>query len=99
MKIGSATYVGRGPITIVALAILALLVVGYAQTCFAGQSTFPSAEEASRALFLAVENHDKQAVTGMLGAKQELISSDDEVQDKLDRERFVQKYQEMHRLV
>jgi hypothetical protein len=102
MKIGFETYSGRGPVAIVALAMLALLVAGYAQTCLAGQpgqATFPSAKEASRALFLAVENHDERAVTGILGEKHELISSDDEVQDKLDRERFVQKYQEMHRLV
>jgi Protein of unknown function (DUF2950) len=104
MKIGFETYSGSGrsPVAIVALAMLALLVAGYAQTCRAGQpgqATFPSAEEASRALFLAVENHDERAVTGILGAKHELISSDDEVEDKLDRERFVQKYQEMHRLV
>jgi Protein of unknown function (DUF2950) len=101
MKIGFETYAGRSPVAMVALAILALLLAGYAQTCLAGQpaqATFPSAKEASRALFLAVKNHDERAVTAILGAKQELVSSDDQVQDKLDRERFVQKYQEMHRL-
>jgi hypothetical protein len=35
----------------------------------------------------------------ILGAGTELVSSDDNAQDTLDRERFVQKYQEMHRLV
>ncbi|MDQ3582317.1 MAG: DUF2950 domain-containing protein [Pseudomonadota bacterium] len=35
----------------------------------------------------------------ILGAGKELVSSDDEVQDKLARQRFVQKYEQMHRLV
>jgi Protein of unknown function (DUF2950) len=101
MKIGFETYAGRSPIAIVALAILALLLAGYARTCLAGQpgqATFPSAEAASRALFLAVENDDERAMAVILGPEQGLIRSDDEVQDKRDRERFVQKYQEMHRL-
>jgi hypothetical protein len=38
-------------------------------------------------------------VTEILGAGNDLVSSDDEVEDQLDRERFAQKYQEMHRLV
>ena len=54
MKIGFEAYSGSGrsPVAIVALAMLALLVAGYAQTCRAGQpgqATFPSAEDASRA--------------------------------------------------
>ena len=87
---------------IAALAMCALLLAGYAQWGLAGQSsqaTFKSAEEASHALFLAVQNHDERTVTQILGAEHELVSSDDEVEDQLDRERFAQKYQEMHRLV
>jgi hypothetical protein len=61
--------------------------------------TFPSPGEASRALFSAVQRHDEQALTQILGAGTELVSSDDDAQDALDRERFVQKYQEMHRVV
>jgi hypothetical protein len=38
-------------------------------------------------------------VREILGGGSELISSDDKVEDTLDRERFAQKYQEMHRLV
>jgi hypothetical protein len=82
--------------------MLAPLLAGYTQPCPAAQSsqeTFKSAEEASHALFLAVHNHDERAVTEILGAENDLVSSGDEVQDRLDRERFVQKYQEMHRLV
>jgi hypothetical protein len=63
------------------------------------QPTFQSPEEASRALFSAVQRHDEQSLTKILGAGTELLSSDDNVQDALDRERFVHKYKEMHRLV
>ena len=35
----------------------------------------------------------------ILGAGKEVTSSSDEIEDKLERERFSQKYQEMHRLV
>jgi hypothetical protein len=61
--------------------------------------TFRSPGEASHALFSAVQRHDEQVLTQILGAGTELVSSDDDAQDALDRERFVQKYQEMHRLV
>ena len=86
-----------------ALAIFALLLTGGSvQLCLArplSQTTFASPEDASRALFAAVQRHDERAVTEILGAGTELVSSDDKVQDTLDREQFVQKYQEMHRLV
>ena len=85
-----------------ALAICAVFLAGYAQLDLAGQSsqsTFKSAEEASHALFVAVQNHDERAVAKVLGAGPDLVSSDDKVEDQLDRERFAQKYQEMHRLV
>jgi hypothetical protein len=38
-------------------------------------------------------------VTTILGGAGKLISSDDSAQDTLERDRFVQKYQEMHRWV
>ncbi len=63
------------------------------------QQTFPSADTASHALFLAVQNINEQTVMQILGGREELVSSGDEAQDKLDREQFVQKYQQMHRLV
>ena len=85
-----------------ALATFALLLGVSGQPCLArppSQTTFPSPEEASRALYSAVQRHDEQALTQILGAGSELVSSDDSAQDTLDRERFVQKYQEMHRFV
>jgi len=62
------------------------------------QPTFPSAPEASQSLFQAVQANDEQAIANILGGPTDLTSSRDKGQDKLDRELFVQKYQEMHRL-
>src|ERR1700737_4493909 len=87
---------------IAALAALALLVVGYSQLSLAqksGTTTFSSRGEATNALFQAVQNGDEEAVERILGAGKEVTSSSDEIEDKLEREQFSQKYQEMHRLV
>jgi len=66
----------------------------------AAQQTFPTAAEASQALVTAVQNDDQQALLKLLGPDaKDLISSGDETEDKNDREQFVQKYQQMHRLV
>ena len=92
---------GRRLSWMVALAFT-LLVVGHAQSSFGQTSqpkTFSSPSEASSALFQAVQSEDEQAVEAILGAGKEVTSSSDEVEDKLEREQFSQKYQEMHRLV
>src|SRR5437588_2881812 len=89
-------------IWMVALAVSALLTLGYARLSFGQRSepkTFSSPGEASNALFQAVKNEDEQALEAILGAGKEVTSSSDEVEDKLEREHFSQKYQEMHRLV
>src|SRR5213080_866791 len=89
-------------IWMVALAVSALLTLGYARLSFGQKSepkTFSSPAEASNALFQAVKNADEQALEAILGAGKEVTSSSDEVEDTLERERFSQKYQEMHRLV
>ena len=86
----------------VAFAIFALILAGYGQICAAAQprtKTFPSAEEASHALYLAVKSDDDEAMSQILGAGKEFVSSDDEGQERLDRDNFAWKYQEMHRLV
>jgi hypothetical protein len=64
----------------------------------ANQTTFRSAAQAAHALYLAVKSRDERALTRILGGGTELINSDDELQDRLDREQFAQKYQQMHRL-
>jgi len=84
------------------LSALALLIVGYSQSSLAqksGPETFSSPGKATSALFQAVQNGDEEAVERILGAGKEVTSSNDEIENKLERERFSQKYQEMHRLV
>jgi hypothetical protein len=87
---------------IAALTFSALLIVGCSQLSFAqksGPATFSSPGEATEALFQAVQNGDEEALQRILGAGKEVTSSGDEIEDKLEHERFSQKYQEMHRLV
>jgi hypothetical protein len=60
--------------------------------------TFSSTIEASQNLLKAVQSNDEPAIEHILGGPTELTSSRDEAQDKVEREMFVQKYQEMHRL-
>jgi len=83
-------------------AALLLPAVGYAAASFAQDQqpkTFSSPVEASNALFQAAHHEDEQALEAILGAGKEVTSSSDEVEDKLEREQFSQKYEEMHRLV
>jgi hypothetical protein len=86
---------------VIAPAVVALLVVGVARSSAAGTAepkTFSSADEASRALFQAVQHHDEPAIEAILGTR-DVISSGDAEADKLEREQFSRKFQEMHRLV
>ena len=65
-----------------------------------GQRTFASAEDASRALFDAMQAQDEQAALSILGpAGKDVLSSGDPVDDLDARTGFVVKYQEMHRFV
>src|ERR1700676_1813057 len=79
-----------------------LLAVGFAKSSFAQEAqpkTFASAGDAANALFEATQKQDEQALEAILRAGKEVTSSSDEVEDKLEREQFSKKYQEMHRLV
>jgi len=79
-----------------------LLVAGFAGSSHAQESqprTFSSPGEAVKALVEAAHNEDEPALEAILGAGKEVTSSSDEVEDKLEREQFCRKYQEMHRLV
>src|SRR5207248_10205510 len=58
-----------------------------------------SPRAAAKALFEATQKQDEQALEAILGAGKEMTSSSDEMEDKLEREQFSRKYQEMHRLV
>jgi Protein of unknown function (DUF2950) len=84
------------------LVCLLLLVVGFTGSSFAQDSQlrrFSSPGEAANALFEAAQKQDEPALETILGAGKEVTSSSDEVEDKLEREQFTQKYKEMHRLV
>src|ERR1039458_242897 len=65
-----------------------------------GQITFASPGAASNALVTAAQSNDEKAMLDILGpdAKQ-IVSSGDETEDATNRANFVQRYQEMHRLV
>jgi hypothetical protein len=85
-----------------ALAACALLVAGPVRLSLAASSsqpTFRSPDDAGRALVSAVQKHDEQAVTKILDGGSELVSTDDAAEDTLERDRFVEKYQQMHRWV
>jgi hypothetical protein len=65
-----------------------------------GQKTFSSATDATTALVAALQANDHRALLDIFGpdAKDILFSGDD-VEDKNQRAQFVQKYEQMHRLV
>ena len=93
----------RGARTLVAtiavlMAGLAPLSQASAASAHSDQPTYSSAEDAAGALFHALLSGNEQAVQKVLGADHELISCADAATDEQDRERFVQKYQQMHRL-
>ena len=60
--------------------------------------TFPSAAAATESLFQAVQSKNEQTIATILGGPTDLTSSGDPGQDKVDRELFVEKYKEMHRV-
>jgi hypothetical protein len=65
-----------------------------------GQKTFASAEDASNALVTATQNNDEKAMLEILGPEgKQIVSSGDEAEDAQSRANFVQRYQELHRLV
>jgi Protein of unknown function (DUF2950) len=89
------------PSTVLAITAL-LLAASLVPLSFAQTSTpesFSSAEAASHALYVAVQSDNDQALVQILGAGTELVSTDDTAEDKLEREHFGKKYEEMHRLV
>jgi DUF2950 family protein len=79
-----------------------VVLAAYAPASSARQSnqmTFSSPEEAAETLFSAVKASDEQRVSQILGGDKELFSGDDKSQDDLDRQEFLEKYQQMHRLI
>jgi hypothetical protein len=65
-----------------------------------GQKTFSSADDASSALVKAAQSNDEKAMLNILGPDgKQIVSSGDDAEDAQSRANFVQKYQEMHRLM
>jgi hypothetical protein len=65
-----------------------------------GQKTFSSAEEASNAFVTAAQSNNEKAMLDILGPDgRQIVSSGDDTEDAQSRADFVQRYQEMHRLV
>jgi hypothetical protein len=86
------------------LAAVALLLTA----CFAasseaqqpGQKTFSSPEDASSAMVAAMKNNDEKLMLEILGPEaRHIVYSGDEIEDAQNRANFVERYQEMHRLV
>ena len=91
----------RARSAMISFAVAAIWATAGAYQALAQQSggqTFRSAAEASQSLFQAVQNNNVQAIANILGGPTDLTSCGDEAQDKADRELFIQKYKEMHRL-
>lgn len=65
-----------------------------------GQRAYSSPEDAANALVTAAQNNDEKAMLDVLGPDgEQIVSSGDAVEDAQTRANFVQRYQEMHRLV
>ena len=66
----------------------------------AGQKTFSSPDEASRALIRAVQSGNEEELLEIFGTDgKEIISSGDQVEDQKSRDTFAEKYQRMNRVV
>lgn len=86
-----------GVLAVLALAVSIPSLSAAQQT---GQKTFGSAGEASHALAKAVQSDDQPALLSILGPdSKDIISSGDPAEDKSNREEFVRKFKQMHRLV
>jgi hypothetical protein len=81
---------------ILAFALLLAASIGMSQAA-PTQATFSSSDDASRALVSALQAHDERTVRLILGAGTEIAGADAKVEEDLQRQHFVQKYQEMHR--
>jgi hypothetical protein len=65
-----------------------------------GQKTFSSPEDASNAFVTAAQNNDEKTMLDILGPDgKQIVSSGDEAEDAQSRAHFVERYQQMHRLV
>jgi len=90
--------------TFLRLAVVTVLLAGgFATRSMAqqpGQKTFSSPDEATSAVVTAMKNNDEKLMLEILGPDgKHIVYSGDEVEDAQNRADFVERYQEMHRLV
>src|SRR5882724_2193850 len=79
--------------------VLGVAVLALAATPAAAQKSFPSAEEAARALVSADERNDTAELLKILGpAAKDLITSGDKAQDEKRRADFVKRAKESLRV-
>jgi hypothetical protein len=65
-----------------------------------GQKTFSSPQDASNALFTAMQNNDEKALLDIFGPDgNQIVSSGDDAEDAESRANFVRRYEQMNRLV
>jgi len=101
---GALTSGGSSWLRFSPLAAVALFVCGFIPAATraqqANQKAFSSADEATKALVDAARNNDEKALIEILGPEaKDLVSSGDATQDAENRDVFVKRYEEMHRLV
>jgi DUF2950 family protein len=80
--------------------VMASLVIFAAFACAQepGQKTFANPQDAGKALYDAAKSEDKAAVEAVLGASSaSVVSSGDEVADKNNHDRFLERYEQMNR--
>ncbi|HXX58609.1 MAG TPA: DUF2950 family protein, partial [Thermodesulfovibrionales bacterium] len=87
----------------VAAALICVVVIALSASLSAAtktkQETFPSPEDAVKALIEAVKTDNTDKFVAILGSGfKSLFSSGDEVEDKLAMERFVKSYEEKNRI-
>jgi hypothetical protein len=104
MRVGNTSIGVGGRGNLQKLAAMAVLLTGLfavpSRAQQAGQKTFASPEEASKALFAAAKSNDEKALLDLLGSDgKEIISSGDAAEDAESRAEFVKRYEEMSRLV
>jgi len=99
LKFDELAWTSVPKLAVIAVFLMACLSV----RCLAqqpGQKTFSSPEDASNALFTAIQSNDEKAMLDILGPDgKQIVSSGDEAEDAETRAKLTQKYQELHRLV
>lgn len=102
LAISIARLTGGAACGLLLLIFNLVLVMSFANSSLAQEPQarkFSSPTEAVSALVQAARAGDEPALETILGAGKEVTSSSDEEQDRLERDQFCKKYQEMHRLV